>query len=203
MQLKNPLVFGLLGILLVGGSIIPAMSQTTSEEDVEPSLEVSFDKSVYHLNTPLTITGKIIGFTANSQVGSVGSGIHDQVEVNFLNAHGKFVGATGYEHTSESIPLSYKIFLDEDGNFEKTVVLNSVLFELGTYKAKVTAYQDKQIIETYEFDITPEDVIEEEESVIENRINSKPDRDSLNQRLGRLELRRQLPGGAQVLPGAR
>ena len=170
MQLKNPLVFGLLGILLVGGSIIPAMSQTTSEEDVEPSLEVSFDKSVYHLNTPLTITGKIIGFTANSQVGSVGSGIHDRVEVNFLNAHGKFVGATGYEHTSESIPLSYKIFLDEDGNFEKTVVLNSVLFELGTYKAKVTAYQDKQIIETYEFDITPEDVIEEEESVKEDRI---------------------------------
>ena len=171
MQLKNPFVFTLLGILLIGGSIVPAMSQTATEEDVGPSLDVSFDQSSYNLNTPLTISGQIIGFTPNSEVGGSGSGIHDVVEINFLNHLGKLVGATGYEHTSQKIPLSYKIMLDEDGNFEKTVVLNSVLFNIGTYKAKVTAYQDKQLVGTYEFEIIPKDEIPEEELVEQDRIS--------------------------------
>ena len=171
MQLKNPFVFALLGILLIGVSIIPAMGQTTSEEDVEPSLEVSFDQSNYNLNTPMVISGQIVGFVPNSQVGSTGSGIHDQVEINFLDAYGKLVGATGYEHTSQKIPLSYKIMLDENGNFEKTIVLNSVLFELGTYNAKVSAYQDRQIIETFEFEIVPVDETPKEDLVEEDRIS--------------------------------
>ena len=171
MQLKNPFVFTLLGILLIGGSIVPAMSQTATEEDVGPSLDVSFDQSSYNLNTPLTISGQIIGFTPNSEVGGSGSGIHDVVEINFLNHLGKLVGATGYEHTSQKIPLSYKIILDENGNFEKTVVLNSVLFNIGTYKAKVTAYQDKQLVGTYEFEIIPKDEIPEEELVEQDRIS--------------------------------
>ena len=171
MQLKNPFVFTLLGILLIGGSIVPAMSQTATEEDVGPSLDVSFDQSSYNLNTPLIISGQIVGFVPNSEVGGSGSGIHDVVEINFLNHLGKFVGATGYEHTSQKIPLSYKIMLDEDGNFEKTVVLNSVLFNIGTYKAKVTAYQDKQLVGTYEFEIIPKDEIPEEELVEQDRIS--------------------------------
>ena len=171
MQLKNPFVFTLLGILLIGGSIVPAMSQTATEEDVGPSLDVSFDQSSYNLNTPMTISGQIIGFTPNSEVGGSGSGIHDVVEINFLNHLGKLVGATGYEHTSQKIPLSYKIILDENGNFEKTVVLNSVLFNIGTYKAKVTAYQDKQLVGTYEFEIIPKDEIPEEELVEQDRIS--------------------------------
>ena len=171
MQLKNPFVFTLLGILLIGGSIVPAMSQTATEEDVGPSLDVSFDQSSYNLNTPLTISGQIIGFTPNSEVGGSGSGIHDVVEINFLNHLGKLVGATGYEHTSQKIPLSYKIILDENGNFEKTVVLNSVLFNIGTYKAKVTAYQDKKLVGTYEFEIIPKDEIPEEELVEQDRIS--------------------------------
>ena len=171
MQLKNPFVFALLGILLIGGSIVPAMSQTATEEDVEPSLDVSFDQSSYNLNTPLIISGQIVGFVPNSEVGGSGSGIHDVVEINFLNHLGKLVGATGYEHTSQKIPLSYKIMLDEDGNFEKTVVLNSVLFNIGTYKAKVTAYQDKQLVGTYEFEIIPKDEIPEEELVEQDRIS--------------------------------
>ena len=61
--------------------------------------------------------------------------------------------------------------LDEDGNFEKTVVLNSVLFNIGTYKAKVTAYQDKQLVGTYEFEIIPKDEIPEEELVEQDRIS--------------------------------
>lgn len=171
MQLKNPFVFTLLGILLIGGSIVPAMSQTATEEDVGPSLDVSFDQSSYNLNTPLIISGQIVGFVPNSEVGGSGSGIHDVVEINFLNHLGKLVGATGYEHTSQKIPLSYKIMLDEDGNFEKTVVLNSVLFNIGTYKAKVTAYQDKQLVGTYEFEIIPKDEIPEEELVEQDRIS--------------------------------
>lgn len=171
MQLKNPFVFTLLGILLIGGSIVPAMSQTATEEDVGPSLDVSFDQSSYNLNTPLIISGQIVGFVPNSEVGGSGSGIHDVVEINFLNHLGKFVGATGYEHTSQKIPLSYKIILDENGNFEKTVVLNSVLFNIGTYKAKVTAYQDKQLVGTYEFEIIPKDEIPEEELVEQDRIS--------------------------------
>lgn len=171
MQLKNPFVFALLGILLIGGSIVPAMSQTATEEDVGPSLDVSFDQSSYNLNTPLIISGQIVGFVPNSEVGGSGSGIHDVVEINFLNHLGKLVGATGYEHTSQKIPLSYKIMLDEDGNFEKTVVLNSVLFNIGTYKAKVTAYQDKQLVGTYEFEIIPKDEIPEEELVEQDRIS--------------------------------
>ena len=171
MQLKNPFVFTLLGILLIGGSIVPAMSQTATEEDVGPSLDVSFDQSSYNLNTPLIISGQIVGFVPNSEVGGSGSGIHDVVEINFLNHLGKLVGATGYEHTSQKIPLSYKIILDENGNFEKTVVLNSVLFNIGTYKAKVTAYQDKQLVGTYEFEIIPKDEIPEEELVEQDRIS--------------------------------
>ena len=171
MQLKNPFVFALLGILLIGGSIVPAMSQTATEEDVGPSLDVSFDQSSYNLNTPLIISGQIVGFVPNSEVGGSGSGIHDVVEINFLNHLGKLVGATGYEHTSQKIPLSYKIMLDEDGNFEKTVVLNSVLFNIGTYKAKVTAYQDKKLVGTYEFEIIPKDEIPEEELVEQDRIS--------------------------------
>ena len=171
MQLKNPFVFALLGILLIGGSIVPAMSQTATEEDVGPSLDVSFDQSSYNLNTPLIISGQIVGFVPNSEVGGSGSGIHDVVEINFLNHLGKLVGATGYEHTSQKIPLSYKIILDENGNFEKTVVLNSVLFNIGTYKAKVTAYQDKQLVGTYEFEIIPKDEIPEEELVEQDRIS--------------------------------
>ena len=171
MQLKNPFVFTLLGILLIGGSIVPAMSQTATEEDVGPSLDVSFDQSSYNLNTPLIISGQIVGFVPNSEVGGSGSGIHDVVEINFLNHLGKLVGATGYEHTSQKIPLSYKIMLDEDGNFEKTVVLNSVLFNIGTYKAKVTAYQDKKLVGTYEFEIIPKDEIPEEELVEQDRIS--------------------------------
>ena len=171
MQLKNPFVFALLGILLIGGSIVPAMSQTATEEDVGPSLDVSFDQSSYNLNTPLIISGQIVGFVPNSEVGGSGSGIHDVVEINFLNHLGKLVGATGYEHTSQKIPLSYKIILDENGNFEKTVVLNSVLFNIGTYKAKVTAYQDKKLVGTYEFEIIPKDEIPEEELVEQDRIS--------------------------------
>ena len=94
MQLKNPFVFALLGILLIGGSIVPAMSQTATEEDVGPSLDVSFDQSSYNLNTPLIISGQIVGFVPNSEVGGSGSGIHDVVEINFLNHLGKSVSYT-------------------------------------------------------------------------------------------------------------
>ena len=44
MQLKNPLIFSLLAILLIGGSVLHAMSQTESDEEASP-LELNLDKS--------------------------------------------------------------------------------------------------------------------------------------------------------------
>ena len=52
MQLKNPLVFGLMAVLLIGGTVLPAMSQTT--EDVS-QLELNLDKPVYDLNEKIII----------------------------------------------------------------------------------------------------------------------------------------------------
>ena len=59
MQLKNPLVFGLMAVLLIGGTVLPAMSQTT--EDVS-QLELNLDKPVYDLNEKI-ISQSIIGST--------------------------------------------------------------------------------------------------------------------------------------------
>ena len=52
MQLKNPLVFGLVAVLLVGGTILPAMSQTEPEDISQ--IQVTVDNSTYDLNEPIT-----------------------------------------------------------------------------------------------------------------------------------------------------
>ena len=62
--MKNQAMFGLMAILLIGGTILPAMSQTEPEEEIA-YIEVNTDKSIYDLNKPISISGQIINFVSN------------------------------------------------------------------------------------------------------------------------------------------
>ena len=89
MQLKNPLVFGLVAVLLVGGTILPAMSQTEPED--MPQIQVTVDNSTYELNEPISISGQVSNFERDSRDPSL-----DLVEVTFLDSIGKVVTSSGY-----------------------------------------------------------------------------------------------------------
>ena len=170
MQLKNPLIFGLLAILLIGGSVLPAMSQTESDEEASP-LELNLDKSVYDLNEPIIISGQILDFAPNTRDPTL-----DLVKITFLDDIGKTVSAGMYGvHSGTSFndtpqPLVYNISPDQAGNYKVTTSLSSVLFDYGTYKVQATSYQSGKIVNTSEFEISVapvEEVIEEEPIVFE------------------------------------
>ena len=157
MQVKNPFIFGLLAVLLVGGTILPAMSQTEPEDGSQ--IELSLDNTTYDLNTAISISGQIINFERDTRDPSL-----DLVEVTFLNSIGKAVTSSGYSIRSAGIddpdqPLTFKVMPDQIGNFKLNTVLNSVLFEYGSYTVKATIYQNGNISEVTEFEIA--EVIEE------------------------------------------
>jgi len=169
MQLKNPLIFGLLAILLIGGSVLPAMSQTESEEVSQ--LGLNLDKSVYDLNEPIIISGQILDFASNTQHPTL-----DLVKIIFLDGIGKTVSAgiygvhSGINFNDAPQPLVYNIAPDQEGNYKITTSLNSILFDYGTYTVQATSYQGGKIVNTSEFEISPapvEEVIEEEPIVFE------------------------------------
>jgi len=62
--MKNQVMFGLMAILLIGGTILPAMSQTEPGEEIA-YIELNTDKSIYDLNKPISISGQIINFVSN------------------------------------------------------------------------------------------------------------------------------------------
>ena len=155
MQLRNPFLFGLVAVLLIGGTVLPAMSQTPSEEVSQ--LEVNLDNSSYELNQPISISGQIIDFEKNNHP------TQDIVSISFINSLGQTVSAGTYGQHSDAAtntmsesntqPLIFKALPDQSGNFQLTTVLNSVLFDYGTYTVKVTGYQNGKITTTSEFEI--------------------------------------------------
>ena len=157
MQLKNPLVFGLVAVLLVGGTILPAMSQTEPEDISQ--IQVTVDNSTYDLNDSISISGQGSNFERDSRDPTL-----DLVEITFRDSSGKVVTSSGYTLRSAGIdapvqPLAFKVMPDQIGNFKLNTVLNSVLFEYGSYVVKATTYQNGNISEVTEFEIA--EVIEE------------------------------------------
>ena len=157
MQVKNPFIFGLLAVLLVGGTILPAMSQTEPEDGSQ--IELSLDNTTYDLNTAISISGQIINFERDARDPSL-----DLVEITFQDSTGKDVSSSGYTWqgsiNNDSIqPLMFKILPDQIGNFKLNTVLNSVLFDYGSYTVQATIYQNGNISESIDFEIVQ--VIEE------------------------------------------
>ena len=52
--MKNHLIFGLIGVLLIGGTVLPAMSQTQSAESISEII-LSLDKPSYDLSRGCTV----------------------------------------------------------------------------------------------------------------------------------------------------
>ena len=157
MQVKNPFIFGLLAVLLVGGTILPAMSQTEPEDGSQ--IELSLDNTTYDLNTAISISGQIINFERDARDPSL-----DLVEITFQDSTGKDVTSSGYTwqgsiNNDSLLPLLFKILADQIGNFKLNTVLNSVLFDYGSYTVQATIYQNCKISESIDFEIVQ--VIEE------------------------------------------
>ena len=168
MQTKNFLIFGAMAVLLVGGTILPAMSQTESEQQI-PQIELSLDSSSYDLNERITISGQIIDYVQNTRDPSL-----DLVHISFLDNDGKAVSSSGYGHQSGTYfddadkPFTFSVWPDKSGNFALSTVLTSVLFNYGSYNAHAITYQSGNIEQISEFEIVP--TVEEELVVIEDPI---------------------------------
>ena len=83
MQVRNHLVFGLVAILLIGGTILPGMAQTETDEE-QPRITVNLDSTTYDLNQKITASGQIVNFTPSST-----NPINDMVEIRFMDSSGK------------------------------------------------------------------------------------------------------------------
>jgi hypothetical protein len=172
--MKNQAMFGLMAILLIGGTILPAMSQTEPGEEIA-YIELNTDKSIYDLNKPISISGQIINFVSNRD------SILDVVEIIFIDPMGKTVSTSGYDIATSGgidksstvvIPIKFKATPDQSGNFALSTVLNTMLFNYGTYAIQVTTYQNgHSVVSTSEFEISSvaveESSIEQEQVPIE------------------------------------
>jgi hypothetical protein len=170
MQLKNPLIFSLLAILLIGGSVLPAMSQTESDEEASP-LELNLDKSAYDLNESIIISGQILDYVPNTRDPTL-----DMVKIIFLDDRGRTVSAgtygvhSGTNWNDTPQPFVHNIMPDQAGNYKITTSVSSVMFDYGTYTVQATSYQGGKIVNTSEIELRPapvEEVIEEEPIVFE------------------------------------
>ena len=174
MQFKNPLIFSLLAILLIGGSVLPAMSQTEPEEQIA-YIDLNLDKSIYDLNKSISISGQIVNFVPNRDK------VLNPVEITFVDPMGRTVTTSGYDRvqggagdkdSSVVIPIKFKANPDQSGNFSLSTVLNLMIFDYGSYAVKASTYQSGDIIvATSDFEISSvaedESIIEEEQVPIE------------------------------------
>ena len=163
MHKKNPVIFGLLAILLIGGSVLPAMSQTESEQVSQ--LGLNLDQSSYYLNQDISISGQIQDFSPSTT-----NPMNDSVDIIFIDSDGKTVSAGTYASNSGQYfnaaqeMLKYTVLQDSDGNFELTTVLNPIAFSLGSYSVQASTYQSGKIVDTDDFEIVSvpvEEVAEE------------------------------------------
>jgi len=174
MQVRNHLVFGLVAILLIGGTILPGMAQTETDEE-QPRITVNLDSTTYDLNQKITASGQIVNFTPSST-----NPINDMVEIRFMDSSGK-IPTTSYTDdgtlcdndicrlSSSDQSFIFKVMPEQSGNFSITTSLTSLLFNYETYTIQASTYQSGKIKATTTFEIVAP---EEEESELE----SEPER---------------------------
>jgi hypothetical protein len=175
MQVKNHLLFGLVAVLLIGGTILPGMAQTETDEE-QPRIIINLDNTTYELNQKITVSGQVLDFTPNKT-----NPTKDTVDVSFLDSSGETPtslysddGTLCEEKYQCAInggdqTFNFKLMPDHLGNFSLTTSLNPALFNYDTYTVQVTAYQNGNIIETTEFEITApaaEETVTEQEKLV-------------------------------------
>ena len=89
MQVKNHILFGLVAVLLIGGTILPGMAQTETDEE-QPRITVNLDSTTYELQQKITVSGQVLDFTPSST-----NPINDLVEIRFMDSSGK-IPTTSY-----------------------------------------------------------------------------------------------------------
>ena len=165
MQVKNHLLFGLVAVLLIGGTILPGMAQSETDEE-QPRITINFDNTTYALNQKITISGQVLDFTPSRTNPS-----SDTIEIRFMDSSGK-IPTTSYSdkgtlcdndvcalNTSDQ-SFIFKVMPDQLGNFSINTLLTSLLFDYGTYTIQTSTYQSGAITETAEFEIVA--AVEEE-----------------------------------------
>ena len=146
MQLKNHLIFGLVAILLIGGTIVPGMAQTESEEE-QPRLLLNLEKSNYNLGEDITVTGQVEDF----QINSMNPG-RNMVDIRFLDSSGDSPKSTYTDDGTLCVEqncdlggdteqlFDFKLMPDEFGNFELTANLHRGLFTPDAWDIHATTY---------------------------------------------------------------
>jgi len=174
MQVKNQLLFGLLTVLLIGGTVLPAMSQTAPDEETS-KININLDSPVYDLNQEITVSGQVLDFQKNTRDPTL-----DMIEIAFRDPSGN-IPTSSYtddgtlcEEGNNCVlggseqSFTFKIMPDQIGNFQMTTVLSSVLFNYGIYTVQVSTYQSGNITETTELEISPpvEEVVVETQPLV-------------------------------------
>ena len=174
MQVKNQLLFGLLTVLLIGGTVLPAMSQTAPDEETS-KININLDSPVYDLNQEITVSGQVLDFQKNTRDPTL-----DMIEIAFRDPSGNIPtssysddGTVCEEGNNWALggseqSFTFKIMPDQIGNFQVTTVLSSVLFNYGIYTVQVSTYQSGNITETTELEISPpvEEVVVETQPLV-------------------------------------
>ena len=169
MQVKNHLLFGVVALLLIGGTILPGMAQTETDEE-QSRIILNLDNTTYDLQQKITISGQVVDFTPSNT-----NPINDLVEIRFMDSSGKiptisFTDA-GTLCDNDTCMLGgsdqsfiFKVMPDQLGSFSLTTLLTSVLFDYETYTIQASTYQSGTIKATTEFEIVaPEEEAPEPE----------------------------------------
>ena len=132
MQVKNHLLFGLVAVLLIGGTILPGMAQTEADEE-QSRITINLDSTTYDLQQKITISGQVLDFTPSGT-----NPINDLVEIRFIDSTGK-IPTTSYTDdgtlcdndvciiSSSYQSFIFKIMPDQFGNFSFTTLLLSLI----------------------------------------------------------------------------
>ena len=169
MQVKNHLLFGVVALLLIGGTILPGMAQTETDEE-QSRITLNLDNTTYDLQQKITISGQVVDFTPSNT-----NPINDLVEIRFMDSSGKIPTISytdaGTLCDNDTCMLGgsdqsfiFKVMPDQLGSFSLTTLLTSVLFDYETYTIQASTYQSGTITNTVEFEIVAP---EEEEAAPE------------------------------------
>ena len=107
--MKNHLIFGLIGVLLIGGTVLPAMSQTQSAESISEII-LSLDKPSYDLNEPISISGQVTNFVPNTRDPTL-----NYVEIIFIDSSGDAISTSGFDDSGKQVyfPVKLKAYPDQ------------------------------------------------------------------------------------------
>jgi len=179
MQVKNHLVFGLVAILLIGGTVLPGMAQTETDEE-KSGIIINLDKPAYDLGEDITITGQVQDFEYNS----INPGLN-MVEITFLDSSGNSPSSTYTDDgtlcdkqncaiagNTEQL-FNFKLMPDGLGNFELSTNLNRGLFNPDIWNVHVSTHVKsdagtQKITEDSEFEIVSTE--EEQVSIEQEKI---------------------------------